>query len=77
MTLRTMKELTDSYFTIVFFLRRIEYGVEPVNELRSYLLEDNLSLTVVEVILEDARKFDKRKVKSAIDSWAGNQNGRK
>lgn len=75
LSFRTMKELTDTYFTIVFLFRRIEYDVEPVDELRRCFLENNFSITLMETVLEDARIFDKRKVKRAINSWTGNQNG--
>lgn len=75
LTLHTMQELTDSYFAIVFGLRRIEYDVEPMDELRCCLLEGMLSLTVLETILEEARIFDKRKVRRVIDGWNGLRNG--
>lgn len=73
--LHTMDELTDSYFAIVFMLRRIEYDVESMNELRYALLKETLSLTVVKTVLEEANIFDKGKVQRAIDGWIGNRNG--
>lgn len=75
LSFHTMKELTDTYFAIVFLFRRIEYNVESVDELRHCFLENNFSFTLMETVLEDARIFDKRKVKRAIDSWTGKQNG--
>ena len=75
LSLRTMKELTDKYFTIVFTLRRIEYDVEPLDDLLYCLLEREVSLLVIGTILERARIFDKKKVRTAIDSWVGKQNG--
>jgi hypothetical protein len=75
LSLRTMKELTDRYFTVVFTLRRIEYDVEPLDDLLYCLLEREVSLLVIGTILERARIFDKKKVRTAIDSWVGKQNG--
>ncbi len=75
LALHTLNELTDSYFEIVFMLRRIEYDVEPINELEYYMLKEKLSLSVVKTVLEEARIFDKRKVQRIIDNWVGNGNG--
>lgn len=74
LSLHTMKELADQYFSIVFMLRRIEYDVEPINELQYYLSGNRLSLTVVETILEEAKIFDKGKVQRIINGWVENRN---
>ncbi len=75
LSLHTMQELTDSYFAIVFALRRIEYDMEPMDELWRYLMKEGLSITVVKTVLEEARIYDKRKVQRTIESWMENGNG--
>ncbi len=71
LAMHSLEEITGTYFDIVFLLRRIEYGVEPMDGIVSYLSGKGLSLTVVEAVLEDARIFDKRKVKNVLEGWFG------
>ena len=75
LSLHTMQELTDRYFTIVFMLRRIEYDMESMDELRCYFVQERLSIIVVKTVLEEARIYDKRKVQRTIESWIGTGNG--
>ena len=61
LSLRTMKELTDRYFTVVFTLRRIEYDVEPLDDLLYCLLEREVSLLVIGTIWSVQEYLIKRK----------------
>ena len=71
LAMHSLEEITDTYFDIVFLLRRMEYGVEPIDGMVSYLSEKGLSMTVVRTVLEAARIFDKRKVKDLLEGWFG------
>lgn len=69
MQLHGMKELQDVYFKTVFLLRRLEYEVEPMDELREYIKERGFTSTFVNYILENAQINNKEKVRKAIESW--------
>lgn len=71
LAMHSLEEITGTYFDIVFLLRRMEYGVEPIDGMVSYLSEKGLSMTVVRTVLEAARIFDKRKVKDLLEGWFG------
>ena len=49
--------------------------MESMDELRCYLVQERLSITVVKTVLEEARIYDKRKVQRIIESWIGTGNG--
>lgn len=69
LAVHSLEELTDIYFHLVFLLRRVEYQVEPKDEILDYLVKKRISLTIVDVVLEDARIFDEEKVKRTIIGW--------
>lgn len=70
-----MKELTDTYFYVIFMLRRIEYDIEPPYKIIHNLMEREISLAIIRTILKDAKIYDKEKVEKSIEYWAGNKNG--
>ena len=74
--LNSLEELTDVYFHLVFLLRRVEYELEPADEILDYLIEKKISLTVTDVVLDDARIFDEEKVRRTIIGWVENGNER-
>lgn len=67
LSLRNMQELTNVYFKVVFLCRRIEFGVEPVNEIIDYINNKKLSYTFIQGIVEAAWIFDKKKVMKIIE----------
>lgn len=72
LSLHSMQELTDAYFRTVFLCRRIEYGIEPMEEIRGYIQEKGFSFIVVEGIVHEAQIFNKKKVMEAVEGWYGN-----
>ena len=76
LTVHSLEELTDVYFHLVFLLRRVEYELEPADEILDYLIEKKISLTVTDVVLDDARIFDEEKVRRTIIGWVENGNER-
>lgn len=73
--IHSMEELLDTYFRIVFWLRRIEYDVEPVNEVLCELTEREISFTVVKAVLNDARISHREEVQKIIEDWEADMNG--
>ncbi len=67
LSLHNMQELTNVYFKVVFLCRRIEFGVEPVDEIIDYINIRNLSHTFIQGIVEAAWIFDKKKVMKTIE----------
>ena len=63
------KEVLDVYYKTVFLLRRMEYGVEPVDELKEYMGQKGLSPILVHYILKNAQIQNKQKVRNIIEDW--------
>lgn len=69
LNIHNMEELTETYFKIVFLLRRIEYDVEPADESLCELAERKISPAAVKAVLEDARISHREKVRKVIEDW--------
>lgn len=69
---RSIKELIEIYYRTVFLLRRVEYELEPMDEIREYAVEKNLSSIFVLGVLKEAQIYDKNKVRQAIKGWCEN-----
>lgn len=72
LSLHSMQELTDAYFRTVFLCRRIEYGIEPMEEIGEYIKEKGFSFALVEGIVHEAQIFHKEKVMEEVKGWYGN-----
>ncbi len=70
--LNSMKEINEIYFKTVFLLRRIEYEIEPMDELADFVAEQRLSFLFVQGVLKEAQICDKNKVKQVIEGWCWN-----
>lgn len=68
----SIKELNEIYYRTVFLLRRIEYELEPIDEIRAYVGEKKLSSIFVLGVLKEAQIYDKNKVRQAIKGWCEN-----
>ena len=62
---------SKTYYKIVFLLRRIEYDVEPKDEILYFMAEKKLSLTVIETILHNSQIYNIKKIERALESWMG------
>ena len=62
-----MQELTDAYFKVIFLCRRLEYGVEPEEEIMEYIQKMKFSDVVIHSIISEAQIFNKEKVLKAIE----------
>lgn len=69
LSLHNMQELTDSYFKVIFLCRRIEYGVEPVEEIIEYIEKKQFSDIFIRAIIQAAQIFNEEKVIKAIEEW--------
>ncbi len=67
--LHGMKEVLDVYYKTVFLLRRLEYDVEPVDELKEYVGKKGLSPIFVHYILNNSQIQNKQKVRNMIEDW--------
>ena len=67
LSLRSMQELTDAYFKVIFLCRRLEYGVEPEEEIMEYIQKMKFSDVVIHSIISEAQIFNKEKVLKAIE----------
>lgn len=69
LSLHSMQELTDAYFKIIFLCRRIEYGVEPVEEIMEYIERERFSDIFIRGIIQAAQIFNEEKVIKTIEEW--------
>ena len=69
LTLHSMAELAEVYFTTIFLLRRIEYEVEPVDEIIRHIDEYKLSPIYIMYIVQEAKINDKDKVIKTVENW--------
>lgn len=69
LALHNMQELTDAYFHTLFLCRRIEYGVEPVDEIIRYVEQKRFSSAYIHGIVDAAQIYDKEKVIETIEEW--------
>lgn len=69
LTFHNMQELTDVYLKIIFLCRRIEYGVEPMDEIIGYMENKKLSMVFIHGIIDTAQIYGKEKVIKAIEEW--------
>lgn len=69
---RNVQELTDTYFKSIFLCRRIEYGVEPIDEIFDYIREKRLSPAFIKSIVKNSQINDKGKVMGRIESRCWN-----
>ena len=67
LSLHNMEELTEVYFKTVFLCRRIEFGVEPVDEIIDYIKGKKFSYVFIQGIVQEAWIFDKKKVMKTIE----------
>lgn len=74
LAVHSLEELTDIYFHLVFLLRRVEYEVEPQDEILDYLMKKRISFIIADVVLEDSKIWDKEKVRRTINGWVENWN---
>jgi hypothetical protein len=65
----SMTELSEVYFKTVFLLRRIEYGIEPVDEIVDYIGKYRLSPIYIQHIVNESKINDKEKVIKTVESW--------
>ena len=64
-----MQELTDAYLKTIFLCRRIEYGIEPMDEIIEYAESKKLSMVFIHGIIDKAQIYNKEKVIKAIEDW--------
>lgn len=69
LSLHNMQELTDAYLKTIFLCRRIEYGVEPMDEIIGYMENKKLSMVFIHGIVDMAQIYNKEKVIKAIEEW--------
>ncbi len=69
LSLHNMQELTDAYLKTIFLCRRIEYGVEPMDEIIGYMENKKLSMVFIHGIVDTAQIYNKEKVIKAIEEW--------
>lgn len=69
MQFRSMKEIENTYYRTVFMLRRIEYGIEPLEEVCHYIRNSNLSNIYLLRVLKEGQISNKDKVRKIIESW--------
>lgn len=67
LALHSMAELSEVYFTTIFLLRRIEYEVEPVDEIIRHIEEYNLSPIYIMYIIQESKINDKEKVLKTVE----------
>lgn len=67
--LHSMAELSEVYVTTIFLLRRIEYEVEPVDEIIRHIEEYKLSPIYIMYIVQESKINDKEKVIKTVESW--------
>lgn len=65
---RSINELCRVYLDMVFYLRRIEYGISPEEEdkIVDYIQTQNLSGIEISYILQEGQIYNKEKVKEGI-----------
>lgn len=73
--LHNLDELTEAYFKTIFYLRRIEYDIEPMNEIMNDIKKQRFSVTFISIILMETKIYDKEKVLEKIESWCGRHVG--
>lgn len=59
-------ELTEGYFRVLFLLRRLEYGIEPQDEIADYMRDRGLSLIYIDKVVERSQIREKETVKAAV-----------
>lgn len=69
LAIHSMEELLQIYFSTVFLLRRIEYGVEPIDEIVGFVKEYKLSPVFISGVVREAKINDKERVLKVIESW--------
>lgn len=69
LTFHNMQELTDAYLKTIFLCRRIEYGIEPMDEIIEYAESKKLSMVFIHGIIDKAQIYNKEKVIKAIEDW--------
>ena len=69
LSLHSMEEVCETYFMTVFLLRRIEYGVAPIDETMDNIKRWKLSYIWIQNIIKEAKINDKERVLEIIESW--------
>ena len=69
LTLHSMEEIANTYFTILFLLRRIEYDIEPVDVITDSVKNFGLSPIFIHHIIKKAKIYNKEKVSKVITNW--------
>lgn len=67
LSLRSIQELTDAYFKVIFLCRRLEYGVEPEEEIMDYIQKMKFSDVFIRGIISAAQIYNKEKVIRVIE----------
>ncbi len=68
LALHSMAELAEVYFTTIFLLRRIEYKVEPMDEIIRHIEKYKLSSIYILHIVQEAKINNKKKVIKTVES---------
>ena len=69
LTLHSMEEIANTYFSILFLLRRIEYDIEPVDAITDSVKKFCLSPIFIHHIIKKAKIYNKEKVSKVITNW--------
>lgn len=69
MQIHEMQEMMSVYFKLVFLLRRIEFDVEPIEELKEYKKQQGFSDRFIDYILQNAQIHNKEKVQKVMEEW--------
>lgn len=69
MQMHSMKEVQNAFFRTVFMLRRIEYDIEPLEEVCDYIRNRGFSDIYLLQVLKEGQINNKDKVRKAIESW--------
>lgn len=65
--LRSMDEVAEVYFKTIFLLRRLEYGIEPMDEIIDYINEKGLSYVFIKHMIQKTQIEDKEQIMKAIE----------
>lgn len=68
---RSIGELLDGYFQVLFLLRRLEYGIEPLYEIVEYVRERGISLAYIDKVADNSQIEEKEMVKAMARELCG------
>lgn len=67
----SVEDLFNGYFRALFLLRRIEYGIEPQEEIVAEIVNRGLSMVYIDWVVENSQIREKEMVKGAVREMCG------